>query len=579
MNSSSNKKFKKYLKLLGALDTGSSNNLHYYSFFDSMSNSVEIIELIYDDHGQAVDYYIRDVNQAFAKVFNKTKEALIDQKITSLVDVLEDQYLNLYAAVDITGKSTSFKRYVAQFDEYYFVTVWKIAENRIGISFTIVPKSDTTEVALENKLEAEKLKVYTTINDLNRANVQLAVQNKEKDKRAHELILANKEKDKQAKEFAIVKELKQFIETSNTPVFGINALGFINEWNQASEKITGYKKEEVFGKDWTTLIPLKCEKNAVQIIQFALNGQQTSSFEFLTRSKEDKDVILLVNSSTRRDSKGNITGMLAVGQDITELVGYRNTLELRVEERTLKLNQALEKQKELNTLKSSFVSTASHEFRTPLSAINFAAGSLKKYWNKMEPLLIEKKLDKIEDQVLHMTRLLDDILLVGQTAAGKLKNNPIPTHLGEFIEEIIEEVHLSHNKSHQIKLIDTEDLKNSFISIDEKLGRNVFTNLISNAIKYSPNCEKISVEFSSEKNNTIIAVTDFGIGISPLELETIFTPFSRGQNVALIQGTGLGLTIVKEAIEVMKASITVKSSFGNGASFIVKIRKENTENV
>jgi signal transduction histidine kinase len=244
-----------------------------------------------------------------------------------------------------------------------------------------------------------------------------------------------------------------------------------------------------------------------------------------------------------------------------------------VEERTLELNQALEKQKELNALKSSFVSTASHEFRTPLSAINFAAGSLKKYWNKMEPPVIEKKLDKIEDQVLHMTRLLDDILLVGQTAAGKLRNNPIPTHLGEFIEEIIEEVYLSHNKSHQITLMDTEGLKDSFISIDEKLGRNIFTNLISNAIKYSPNCEKISVEFSSEKNDIVITVTDFGIGISPSELETIFTPFSRGQNVDLIQGTGLGLTIVKEAIEVMKASITVKSSFGNGASFIVKIRK------
>ena len=88
-----------------------------------------------------------------------------------------------------------------------------------------------------------------------------------------QLAVQNEEKDKQAKEIAIVKELKQSIKTSNTPIFGINALGFVNEWNQASEKITRYKKEKVFGKDWTTLIPLKCKKNAVQIIQFALNGQ------------------------------------------------------------------------------------------------------------------------------------------------------------------------------------------------------------------------------------------------------------------------------------------------------------------
>jgi signal transduction histidine kinase len=256
------------------------------------------------------------------------------------------------------------------------------------------------------------------------------------------------------------------------------------------------------------------------------------------------------------------------------LVGYRNELEQKVNERTLKLNKALEKEKELNELKSKFVSTASHEFRTPLSAINFAAGSIKKYWVKMEPMMIEKKLDKIEDQVLHMTKLLDDILIVGQADAGKFKNKPKYINLGNFIHEIIEEVYNSQKKSHEILLIDTEGFQKSDIFIDEKLGRNVFINLISNAIKFSPDAKKIHIELASKKKDIVISIIDYGIGINKSELKNIFQPFARGHNVDLIQGTGLGLSIAKEAIGLIGGKISVNSSIGNGTSFIVQIPKK-----
>ncbi|MFT5243483.1 MAG: signal transduction histidine kinase, partial [Glaciecola sp.] len=236
--------------------------------------------------------------------------------------------------------------------------------------------------------------------------------------------------------------------------------------------------------------------------------------------------------------------------------------------------QALEKQKELNELKSRFVSTASHEFRTPLSSINFAAGSIKKYWDKMEPVMIQKKLDKIEDQVLHMTKLLDDILIVGKAEAGKIIQTLVNINLGDFLYEIIEEVSSACEKSHDIELIDTEGLKATNIFIDEKLGRNIFINLIGNAVKYSPNAKIITIALSSEKEYTVVTITDYGIGISKSELKNIFKPFSRGKNVDLIQGTGLGLTIVKDAIDIMGGKIIVKSKNGNGTSFIIKILKK-----
>ena len=374
---------------------------------------------------------------------------------------------------------------------------------------------------------------------------------------------------------SIAKELRQFIETANAPIFGIDSNGLVNEWNETSEKITGFKKEDVLGNDLVQTYITEDYREAVkQVFDNALQGKETANFEFPLFTKEGERVMVLLNSSTRRNPGGKITGVLGVGQDITELVGYRNDLEIKVDQRTLKLNEALKKEKELNELKSRFVSTASHEFRTPLSAINFAAGSIKKYWDKMDPIMVSNKLDKIENQVVYMTKLLDDILVVGQADAGEMRNNPLQLNLGNFIDELIEEVYHSSKKSHEIVLIDTEELKSRDIFIDEKLGRNIFINIISNAVKFSPYADKVTVELSSERDYTIISVTDFGIGIPEPELKNIFMPFRRGKNVELIQGTGLGLSIVKEAVDVIGGKIMVISKEGKGTSFIVKIKNK-----
>jgi PAS domain S-box-containing protein len=375
---------------------------------------------------------------------------------------------------------------------------------------------------------------------------------------------------------AIANELRQFIETANAPIFGIDNNGLVNEWNQTSEKITGFKKEEVLGENLVvTYITKGYQKSVKRVLYDALLGKETANYEFPLFAKNGARVMVLLNSTTRRDANGNIIGVLGVGQDITELVSYRKELEVKVNERTLKLNESLEKQKELNELKSRFVSTASHEFRTPLSAINFAAGSIKKYWDKMEPTMIDRKLHKIEDQVLHMTKLLDDVLMVGQADVGKMINKPSYINLGNFIYEIIEEINNSRNNSrnnsHEIVLVASDELINSTLFIDEKLGRNIFINLIDNALKFSPEAKKVVVEILAERKYTVFKIQDFGIGIPKAEINNIFSPFTRGENVDLIQGTGLGLSIVKEAVNLIGGEIIVNSSIDKGTTFIVKI--------
>ena len=800
MSSRFNEGLKRELIALKNNDLTSSKEEQYREIFDSMSEMVEVIELIYDENDHPTDLLIIDVNISFAKHLKKTKNQLINKKMSSVVGTLEDYWLTSFANVDKTGQSISFKNYGAEFKKYYFVSAWKISKKRIGVSFIDITESEKTEMELKESYEKERiarrktnhtllekeLELYRTIDDLDAANkklafqgeekdkrakesvlankekakradelaianVELAFQNKEKDKRADELVLANselafqneekekranelilantelafqnEEKEKRADELAIAKkeliyqkkldtyrseaervaleltllidtanapifgidskglvnewnqtsekitgfkkdevlgkklvqtyitkdyrksvkkvlddallgketanyefplfskdgervmvllnsstrrdsngkiigvlgvgqdisemdklrtvsesiakELRQFIETANAPIFGIDSKGHVNEWNQTSEKITGFKKKDVFGKNLVqTYITEDYRESVKKVLDDALHGEETANFEFPLFTKNGQRVMVLLNSSTRRDANGKITGVIGVGQDITELAGYRNELEKKVYERTIKLNKALLQEKELNELKSKFVSTASHEFRTPLSAINFAAGSIKKYWAKMEPIVIEKKLDKIEDQVVHMTKLLDDILIVGQADAGKFKNNPAHINFGDFIDEIIEEVYNSQKESHEILLIDSEGLKKSNIFIDEKLGRNIFINLISNAIKFSPNAKKVCIELASKKNYIIISIIDYGIGIHKSELKNIFQPFARGHNVDLIQGTGLGLSIAKEAIEAIEGEIIVNSTIGSGTSFIVKIPKK-----
>ena len=434
------------------------------------------------------------------------------------------------------------------------------------------------------------------VDSLALAKKELILQREKKEDLIEELVIVKKEKaasaDKLAlamKELAFQKEIEGYrskmesvtlelallIDTANAPIFGINSKGLVNEWNQTLEKITGFTKDEVLGNDLVqTYITEDYKKSVKKVLDDALKGKETANYEFPLFAKNGERVMVLLNSSARRNVDGKINGVLGVGQDITELVGYRNELELKVNQRTLKLNEALKKEKELNELKSRFVSIASHEFRSPLSAINFAAGSMKKYWTRMDSSIIEKKLTKIEDQVAYMISLLDDVLLVGQAEAGKMINHPVALNFDKFINAIIEEVYHSSKKSHKIKLIDSEQLKGTDLFIDEKLGRTIFINLLNNAIKFSPDANKVIVELSSDKDHTIISVIDFGLGIPESEVEKIFMPFTRGENVDSIQGTGLGLSIVKEALVAMGGKIIVNSTLENGTTFMVKIPKK-----
>ncbi len=235
----------------------------------------------------------------------------------------------------------------------------------------------------------------------------------------------------------------------------------------------------------------------------------------------------------------------------------------------MELRIKLDKEKELNELKSRFVSMTSHEFRTPLTTIMGSADLLEYYSNKWSEEKKQSHLQRIQNAVQHMIALLDDVLLIGKADAGKLKFNPSPLDLEQFCLDLIEELQPNASNHHRLTFVNhTQDIK---ANLDEKLLRHILSNLLSNAIKYSPDGGTVSFELFCQNGWLMFQVQDCGIGIPEKDLPHLFESFYRANNVGEIPGTGLGLAIVKKFVDFQDGKIAVESEVGVGTTFTVKI--------
>lgn len=233
------------------------------------------------------------------------------------------------------------------------------------------------------------------------------------------------------------------------------------------------------------------------------------------------------------------------------------------------LRSALEREKELNELKSRFISMASHEFRTPLTTILGSAELLRHYSYKWSS---EKKLvhfERIHSNVQHLVELLNDVLLIGQVEAGKLEFNPEPLDVVQFCSSLVEELQVSAGSEHTITFTCPVSKLEGYL--DEKLLRHILSNLLSNAIKYSPTSSTVNFELVCQNDLAIFHIQDSGIGIPLEDQQRLYDSFHRAKNVGIIPGTGLGLSIVKRSVDLHRGNITVESEVGVGTTFTVTI--------
>ena len=230
---------------------------------------------------------------------------------------------------------------------------------------------------------------------------------------------------------------------------------------------------------------------------------------------------------------------------------------------------ALSKEKEVNELKSKFISIVSHEYRTPLTVILHSTFLIEKYSEISDLEKMRNQLWKIQKSVKDMTVLLEDILTIGKIDAGKLNVYISKFTLMNLLVEIIDEKKQISDKNQQFNLIDlSQDLK---IISDSNMLSIILNNLLTNAMKYSYPQSEIIITLSDDNFNFFITVQDFGIGISENDTKHLFSPFFRGRNVGTINGTGLGLSIAKKYIEVLSGQISFESVEGEGSKFTLKI--------
>jgi PAS domain S-box-containing protein len=262
----------------------------------------------------------------------------------------------------------------------------------------------------------------------------------------------------------------------------------------------------------------------------------------------------------------DVIGVSVFGHDVTEITDYRTSLEEKVRERTNELNQALEKEKELALLKTRFASLVSHEFRTPLATIRLTINQIKRYRHRLSLVSIDEKVNIVLEQVDHMTFLLEDVLSLGKAEDPKLQIKRTPINLIEFFDTIKRQIQSVNMKSDHIITCHFR-FRNANWVTDPDLLRNIFTNLLTNAIKFAPDDKRIILEGWELNESLKFQVKDHGIGIPEEDLQRIFLPFDRGTNVADIPGTGLGLSIVKKAVELLQGNISVESKVGEGTIF------------
>lgn len=238
---------------------------------------------------------------------------------------------------------------------------------------------------------------------------------------------------------------------------------------------------------------------------------------------------------------------------------------------------ALEKEKELGDLRSRFISMASHEFRTPLTIISSSTEMMEKYYQRLSEDKKQQHFKRIQSSIKHMIELLNDVLTMSKAEAEKIAFNPQSLDILSFCRDLIAELQLSSSKHTIIFTIpETPEINSQdplIVEFDPKLLRQILTNLLTNAIKYSLSESNIDLNLKVEELELIFEVKDHGIGIPVDDLNKLFTTFHRATNTGNIQGTGLGLAIIKKCVDLHQGEIEVHSILNEGSTFTLRLPK------
>lgn len=328
--------------------------------------------------------------------------------------------------------------------------------------------------------------------------------------------------------------------------------------------------DEVVGKTSLELFPQKVTEQSIADEQKVIQtGEPLNNIEEISATQNSEHSWGLTNKVPLRNEHGDIIGLVGVTVDITEI----KQAEEELKKSKVKLSHSLRREKELNELRTRSMGTVSHEFRTPLTIIQLSSEFLERYKERLSPKQREDHLKQISNQVRLLNEMVDNIVLVLQAEANSVKLNLSLVNLETLCRGIINVLESSIGLGHNFTFNCEQGLNN--ILADKNHLDTILTNLISNAIKYSPDSKEIHLNLFMKNNEQILQVSDNGIGIPPDDLEQLFQPYHRAGNVDHIRGIGLGLQIVKDLTERHNGRIEVESNLGKGTTFTMFLPIKN----
>ncbi|MEH2140167.1 PAS domain-containing sensor histidine kinase [Nostoc sp.] len=344
--------------------------------------------------------------------------------------------------------------------------------------------------------------------------------------------------------------------------------GVIQEANSAANTLLNISNNFLLGKPLANfvlekeLIAFHLKLNHLRD-RTAIPNWKMQEWEVNLRPRDKTSITIAVKVAAIRNQQGNLVGLRWLLRDISE--SKRTQAKLQWAEEAMR--QALAKEREFSELKSRLLTTTSHEFRNPLATIHSSAELLECYRHLWSDERQQIHLRRIQTSAMHITQLLNDVSVLNQDETGKLEFNPTPLNLVEFCRDLLAEFKQSDRSQHAI--VFSSECQYTPANLDVKLLRQILSNLLSNCLKYSPIGSTVKFSVTTANERAIFQTQDSGIGIPASDIEHIFEPFHRASNTGNIPGMGLGMSIVKQAIDLHSGEIIVESAIGTGTTFTV----------
>ena len=353
----------------------------------------------------------------------------------------------------------------------------------------------------------------------------------------------------------------RILEKFNLGVLAVDNNGVILGCNKEFKKKTGYNELDLVGKKAIGVLGDHGINEREKIK--ARKDKKTELYEHTITHKNGSNGRYYTAGIPLLDDDNKPAGSIGVILDITDLSNYQKTLE-----------KALAKEVELSNMKSNFITTASHQFRTPLSIIQTNTELITMLSRKKEGLAGDKfnnYINRIQSEIRNISSLMDEVLLLEKVSTGKFRQEKNEFDLVDLISKAVEIMYLPDDIERQFSINVSGQAKNVFTHMD--LLKKSIINLLSNAHKFSKN-KGVEINISYQNDFVRIDVIDEGIGISEEDLKRLFTPFFRSEKVVDIPGNGLGLNLVKQYIAECGGKVEVSSRLDNGTTASIVLDKD-----